>query len=60
MEANLKMHNLIPVDAQPIVEANQLRVYCILHLAWMQLQQRHARPEEMQKFLKQIGGLIIS
>ena len=43
---DLKQHNLIPEDAQAIVEMYQLREYCILHLAWTRLQQKHASNEE--------------
>lgn len=57
---DLKQHNLIPEDAQAIVEMYQLREYCILHLAWTRLQQKHASNEEKKLFFTTVGNLIIS
>lgn len=57
---DLKQHNLIPEDAQAIVELYQLREYCILHLAWTRLQQKHGSNEEKKLFFTTVGNLIIS
>lgn len=57
---DLKQHNLIPEDAQAIVEMYQLREYCILHLAWTRLQQSQPLNEDKKRFYAAVGTLVIS